>query len=181
MLGVFCVNYLHMLGWSEHCATRAAQKLPANYELILFNAFLHQASVICDHAIPAQLRVNTDQTQTHYQMGGKWTWNKKGEKQIATMGMDEKHVFTLVPLISASGELLLMQTIFFSQTISSCPSKEAHCYSEAENLGFKFEPLWLHTYWSTQATMQLFVNNIITPYFDRQKEKLGLPSTQCSL
>ena len=114
-------------------------------------------------------------------MGGKWTWNKKGEKQIATMGMDEKRAFTLVPLISASGELLPMQTMFFSQTISSCPSKGAHRYSVEENLGFKFEPLWSHTYWSTQATMQLLINDIIAPYFDGQKEKLGLPSTQCSL
>jgi len=177
----FVRNYLRTLGWSERCATRAAQKLPTNYEQILSNAFLCQASVIRDHAIPAQLRVNTDQTQTHYQMGGKRTWNKKGEKQIATMGMDEKRAFTLVPSISASGELLPMQTIFFGQTISSCPSKGARGYSEAENLGFKFEPSRSHTYWSTQATMQLLVNNIIAPYFDRQKEKLGLPSTQCSL
>ena len=70
---------------------------------------------------------------------------------------------------------------FFGQTISSCSSKGACCYSEVENLGFKFEPSRSHTYWSTQATMQLLINDIITPYFDCQKEKLGLPSTKCSL
>jgi hypothetical protein len=97
------------------------------------------------------------------------------------MGMDEKRAYTLVLSISASGELLLMQTIFFGQTISSCSSKGARRYSEVENLGFKFEPSWLHTDWSTQATMQLLINDIIAPYFNCQKEKLGLPSTQCSL
>jgi hypothetical protein len=58
-------------------------------------------------------------------MGGKQTWHMKGAKQVATMGMDEKRAFTLVPLISASGELLPMQTIFHGQTSASCPSKGA--------------------------------------------------------
>jgi hypothetical protein len=69
---------------------RAAQKLPPNYQQILSNSFLRQAFIIRDHGIPAALRVNTNQTQTHYQMGGKRTWNKKGEKQISTLGMDKK-------------------------------------------------------------------------------------------
>src|SRR3984957_18771384 len=97
------------------------------------------------------------------------------------MGMDEKRAFTLVPLISASGELLPMQTIFFGQTEASCPNKRARCYAEAEKRGFKFEPSHSTTYWSTQAMMQSLVNDIIAPYFDKKKEELGLPSKQCSL
>jgi len=88
------------------------QKLPDDFEKILSDAFLWQACIICDHAIPAALWVNMDQTQTHYQTGGKKTWNKTGKKQVSTMGMDENQAFTLVPSISASGELLPMQTIF---------------------------------------------------------------------
>lgn len=118
----FVRKYLHTLGWSERCLTRAAQKLPADYEQILSDSYLRQACIIRDHGIPAALRVNTDQTQTHYQMGGKRTWNKKGKKQVATMGLDEKRAFTLVPSISASGELLPMQTIFHGKTSQSCPS-----------------------------------------------------------
>ena len=97
------------------------------------------------------------------------------------MGMDEKRAFTLVPSISASGKLLPMQTIFHGQTSASCPSKQERCYTEAEEQGFKFEPSRSHTYWSTQATMQLLVNGIIAPYFDQKKKELGLPSSQCSL
>lgn len=174
-------KYLRTLGWSERCSTRAAQKLPPNYQQILSDSFLRQASIIRDHGIPAALRVNTDQTQTLYQMGGKRTWNKKGEKQIATLGMDEKRAFTLVPSISASGELLPMQTIFHGQTNASCPNAGAHCYTEAQGLGFKFEPSRSHTYWSTQATMKSLVNEIIAPYFDAKKEELTLPTSQCAL
>ena len=177
----FVRKYLHTLGWSERCSTRAAQKLPDNFEQILSDAFLRQACIIRDHGIPAPLRVNTDQMQTHYQMGGKRNWNKTGEKQVSTMGMDEKHAFTLVPSISASRELLPMQTIFHGQTSASCPSKQARRYTKAEEQGFKFEPSRSHTYWSMQATMQLLVNGIIPPYFDQKKKELGLPSSQCSI
>ena len=37
----FIWKYLHKtLGWSERCATKAAQKVPANHEEILMEAFL---------------------------------------------------------------------------------------------------------------------------------------------
>lgn len=114
-------------------------------------------------------------------MGGKRTWNKSGERQITTMGMDEKRAFTLVPSISATGELLPMQTIFHGKTSVSCPSKSARRYKEAERLGFKFEPSCSGTYWSTQATMKLLVDDIIAPYFNRKKAELGLSTSQCSL
>ena len=133
------------------------------------------------HAIPAALQVTTDQTQTHDQMGRKRTWNKWGKKQVATMGMVEKGTFTLMLSISTSGELLPMQTIFFGQTEDSCPKKGAHCYAEAKKHRFKFEPSCSTTYWSTQATMQSLVNDIITLYFNKKKEELGLPSKQCPL
>jgi hypothetical protein len=177
----FVRKYLRSLGWSERCATRAAQKLPDNYEQILSDSYLREACIIRDHGIPAPLRVNTDQTQTHYQMGGKRTWNKKGEKQVTTMGLDEKRAFTLVPSISASGKLLPFQTIFHGKTAASCPSPGARRYEEAVCLGFKFEPSRSHTYWSTQKTMKDLVNDIIAPYMDDTKVELNLPPSQCSL
>lgn len=174
-------NYLRALGWSERRATRAAQKLPPNHEQILSDSFLRQACIIRDHAIPAELRANTDQTQTVYQMGNKTTWNLRGVKQVSTVGMEEKRAFTLVPTITANGEILPMQAIFQGQTTASCPSLESAQYRDAITLGFKFEPSKTKTYWSTQATMKSLVNDIITPHFDKKKRELGLPPTQCSL
>jgi hypothetical protein len=94
--------------------------------------------------------------------------------------MEEKRAFTLVPTISASGELLPMQTVYFGQTSASCPSKRLAQYDKAERLGFKFEPSKSGTYWSTQATMKSLVNDIIALYFDAKKGELGLPPMQCS-
>ncbi|THU81984.1 hypothetical protein K435DRAFT_610801, partial [Dendrothele bispora CBS 962.96] len=169
--------------WSFQAVTKATQKLPANVEDILEEAFLREAYVIRNYVIPAELRVNTDQTQTVYQQGNKATWNKRGEKQVGSIGKDEKRAFTLVPLISASGELLPFQAIFQGSTDASCPSKSSPFYQEAKELGFCIEPSKTKTYWSTMETMKSLVNDIISPYFERKKRELNIenPGEQRSI
>jgi hypothetical protein len=54
---------------------------------------------------------------------------------------------------------------------ASCPSKGARFYSKVVEYVFKFEPSKLHTYWSTQATMQLLVVKIIVPYQEERRTK----------
>lgn len=169
------------MGWSERRATKAAQKLPANHEEILMNTFLREAYVVRDHAIPAALRVNTNQTQMVYQQGTQQTWNESGAKQVSTVGQEEKWAFTLVPSISASGVVLPMQAIFMGKTNQSCPSRKAPSYTEAQKLGFHMLPSKTSTYWSTQETMQDLVDTIIAPYFETTKVTLNLPPEQCSV
>lgn len=169
------------MGWSERRATKAAQKLPANHEEILMNTFLREAYVVRDHAIPAALRVNTNQTQMVYQQGTQRTWNESGAKQVSTVGQEEKWAFTLVPSISASGVVLPMQAIFMGKTNQSCPSRKAPSYTEAQKLGFRMLPSKTSTYWSTQETMQDLVDTIIAPYFEMTKVTLNLPPEQCSV
>ncbi|KAJ3984384.1 hypothetical protein F5890DRAFT_1397726, partial [Lentinula detonsa] len=171
------------LDWSFRTATRAAQKLPENVDEILEEAFLREAYCICNYNIPAELRVNTDQTQTIYQPGTNVTWNQKGDRQVPAVGIDDKRAFTLVPSISASGELLPFQAIFQGSTAASCPSKKSPFYKEAMELGFRLEPSKTDTYWSTMDTMKSLVNDIIAPYFEREKADLGIesPSEQYSI
>jgi hypothetical protein len=52
----FVRKFLHnVLWWSEHCATKAVQKLPPNLDEVLINAFLREACVIRDYGVPAAL------------------------------------------------------------------------------------------------------------------------------
>ncbi|KAF8068571.1 hypothetical protein FPV67DRAFT_1448488 [Lyophyllum atratum] len=177
----FVRKFLRKMGWSERRATKAAQKLPDNLDEVLMKAFLREAYVIRDHAIPAELRVNTDQTQTLYQHGAKTTWNQQGAKQVKTVGQEEKRAFTLVPSISASGELLPMQAIYHGGTSRSLPSPSCTAYKEAIDLRFCMRPSKTSTYWSTQETMRDLVNSIIAPYFESKKKDLGLPPEQRSI
>ncbi|THU83896.1 hypothetical protein K435DRAFT_688686 [Dendrothele bispora CBS 962.96] len=169
----FVRKYLQeRLGWSLRAGTRAAQKLPENYENLLLEAFLREAWLVRDYNIPPALRVNTDQTQSVYQPGTKVTWNQKGAKQVDIRGKDEKRAFTLVPSISASGEVLPMQAVYRGASKQLCPSKSAAAYDEVNKLGFLLEPSCTNTYWSTLNTMKNLVNGIIAPYFDKKKAEL---------
>ena len=116
-----------------------------------------------------------------YQQGTKTSWNESGVKQVATVGQEEKRAFTLVPSISASGVLLPMQAVFVGKTDASCPNTKAPAYDDAIQFGLEMLPSKTSTYWSTEATMESLVNNIIAPYFDKAKEELGLPKEQCSI
>ncbi|KAK6974777.1 hypothetical protein R3P38DRAFT_2583663 [Favolaschia claudopus] len=173
--------------WSQRASTRAAQKLPANHEKVLrarvLAAFLREAMIIRDHAIPAALCVNMDQTQVIYQQGTKRTWNEKGVKQVATTGQEEKRAFTLAPSISRSGELLFFQVVFDGKTnvSPSLPRPGSRGYAEAKALGIKLEVSMNESYWCTHQTMMKLVSDIIAPYFDPKKLELELPSTQCSI
>ncbi|KIY48159.1 hypothetical protein FISHEDRAFT_11070, partial [Fistulina hepatica ATCC 64428] len=164
--------------WSEQASTRAGQKIPANAPELLRESALREAWLIRDFGIPAELCVNTDQMNSPYAHGARRTWNKVGEKQVTTIGHEEKRAFTLVPSISASGEILPLQAIYQGTTNKSCPSPNSPRYDEALALGFHFLPSKTATYWSTLETMKQLVNDIIAPYFDRQKRELGLPLDQ---
>ncbi|KAJ7467330.1 hypothetical protein B0H11DRAFT_1814098, partial [Mycena galericulata] len=178
----FVHRYLrNTLGWSQRRATKAGQKLPANHEKVIDDAFLREALLIRNYGVPAALRVNTDQTQLVYQQGADSTWNLRGAKQVATVGQEEKRAFTLVPSISASGVLLPMQAVFGGKTTASCPSTASKRYDEAIALGYSMVPSLSGTYWSNHGTMHSLVDEIIAPYFDAVKKHLNLSPKQFSI
>jgi hypothetical protein len=178
----FLRKWLHgTLLWSERKATRAAQKLPDDWEQLCRRAFLRIAYGMKEEDIPAELLVNSDQTQVVYAQGSKLTWTKTGSRQVTVVGEDEKRAFTVVVSISNSGELLPFQAIYQGYTAKTCPSTSAKRYDAAKAAGFRFEFSKTRTYWSTQETMHTLVDGIIAPYFSKQKAKLGLPESQKSI
>ena len=164
--------------WSERRATRAAQKLPDDWEKLCLRAFLRIAYGIKEEDIPSELFVNSDQTQVVYAQGSKLTWAKTGSRQVTVIGEDEKRAFTVVVSVSNSGELLPFQAIYQGYSTKTCPSKSAKDYAAADAAGFRFEFSKSKTYWSTHETMHSLVDNIIEPYFAKQKATLGLPPSQ---
>lgn len=175
----FLREWLHnTMGWSERKATRAAQKLPDNWEDVCEKAIIRMAYLMKEEDIPATLYVNTDQTQIIYVQGSNLTWTKRGAKQVATIGEDKKRAFTAVISVSCSGKLLPLQLIYQGATSKLCPRPTATNYDQCISHGFRFECSKTDTYWSTQESMQSLVDNIIAPYFEAEKRALGLPSSQ---
>src|SRR6267378_6132166 len=69
-----------VLNWSHRKATRAAQKIPSNWEDLCEKSFFRKAYSIKEDDIPADLYVNSDQTQVVFAPGDKMTWAEKGAK-----------------------------------------------------------------------------------------------------
>lgn len=171
------------LGWSLRKATRAAhwQKTPVDATAQCQASFARQARAISEYAIPAELRVNIDQTNIQLQSPARMTYEKIGAKQVALLGAEEKRAFTVLVGVSASGAVLPFQSIWHGKSNRSCPSSHAAQRGEADELGFRFEPSKTSTYWSTLALMKSYVDDILVPYLAAQKTKLGLPPAQRSL
>jgi hypothetical protein len=167
--------------WSQRKATRAARKIPDDWEDKCEKSFFRKAYQIKEHDIPASLYVNSDQTNAVYAPGDKMTWAERGSKQVTLVGSEEKRAFTVMVSVTSDGKLLPFQAIYQGKSKMSCPSSKARYLTEAKAAGIQFEYSGTTTYWSNQQMMQSFVNKILAPYFDGEKKKLGLPETQCAL
>jgi hypothetical protein len=178
----FVHKFLHSeLGWSPRRATRAAQKLPADFDRLLLRAFLRMACLIRDEGIPPCCIVNADQTQVVYAIGSQNTWATTGARQVSVVGTEEKRAFTLMVGISPSGEALPLQAIYAGKPARSLPDSSAPYMSVAHDRSFRFEYSGNSSYWATQETIRSWVTNILVPHFTDAIEQNGLPSTQCCI
>jgi len=105
-------RWLHeTIRWTPRRATRAAQKLPTNWEDVCEKSFLWLAHNIKELDVPPELYVNSDQTQVTYSQGSGMTYAATGVKQVSVIGEDEKRAFTVMTSVSNSGVLLPFQAV----------------------------------------------------------------------
>ncbi|KAH7917193.1 hypothetical protein BV22DRAFT_1026850 [Leucogyrophana mollusca] len=178
----FLREWLHgTVKWSERRATKAAQKVPTDWEDKSEEAFLQIAYSIKEEDVPAELYVNTDQTQVVFSQGSNLTWAKTGAKQVSVIGAEEKRAITVVVSVANNGILLPFQAIYQGYSEKSCPTASAKNYEEVKGAGMRLEYSDTNTYWSTQQTMHHLVDHIIAPHFEAAKLQLGLPPSQKSI
>jgi hypothetical protein len=171
----------YQLNWSVRKATRAAQKIPEDWEEKCEKSFLWKAYSIKEYDIPSALYVNSDQTQVVYAPGNKMTYALIGAKQVSLVGGDEKCAFTMMVSVANDRTLLLFQAIYTGLSAVSHPSKTAAYYDDVMSAGMLLEQSGMGTYCSNMATMHSFVNGILAPYFASKWAILGLPPTQKAL
>ncbi|KAF6740973.1 hypothetical protein DFP72DRAFT_743759, partial [Ephemerocybe angulata] len=163
------------LEWSRRKATQAAQKLPDDWEEQCVRSCMRKSYVIREHDIVPELFINSDQTQVVYAPGDKMTYDKKGEKQVRVIGLEEKRAFTVVVSVASDGSVLPFQAIYKGSSKNSLPSPEAPNYNDLIGTGTRLVSSRSGTYWSNQGTMRELVEDIIEPYISRIKAKLKLP------
>jgi hypothetical protein len=133
------------------------------------------AFIIKHEDIPSELMANSDQTQITLAQGCNMTYAPTNSKQVTTLGSEEKRAITVLVTLMNDGKVLPFQSIYKGMTSTSLPSKGAKNMMEACAAGFLFKSSKMSTYWSTQETMQHFVDTHLAPHFETIKVVLGFP------
>ncbi|KAF5347663.1 hypothetical protein D9758_014853 [Tetrapyrgos nigripes] len=178
----FVRAFMHSaMKWSPRKGTRAAHKLPEDWEEQLERSFLRKVFAIKEEDMLPEFIVNSDQTNVIYAPGDKMTWGESGAKQVELLGGEEKQAFTVMVSVCLDGRVLPFQAIYSGKTKVSCPSPSSPSYGKAISAGFQFEPSGTSTYWSNHETMHTYVNNILVPHFSHAKAAAGRPESQKTL
>lgn len=101
-----------------------------------------------------------------------WTLAVKGQKQIPIIGLDDKREVTAILAASASGDLLPPQILYKGTTEKCHPPVDFP----------KDWDIWHSTnHWSNESTMLRYIDQIIIPHMNKQRQILDLPAAQQGL
>jgi hypothetical protein len=169
---------LQEMNYVPRKATRAAQKVPADAETQMMRSFLRNVAYIKFHDVRhPELVLNWDQTPVIVQDRESTTFAERGSKQVAVVGKEEKRAWTSLIAVSKAGEALPTQIVMKGGSVRSLPPSNAPMTQEANARGITF--VWNpKNYWSSHKTMRLYVEDIVVPYFQKQKKRLGLSDDQ---
>ena len=153
-------------------ATKAAKKIPSNFQEVKDGFLQRIKSTVQAHSIPHNLIVNVDETGLPIVPVRSYTLEVCGEKQVPVTANNDKRQITAVVGCSFNGKLLAPQLLYEGKTDRCHPS-------------VSFPADWdiFHTesHWSNSASVIRYIDNVLRPYFDKQKELLDLPVEQKSL
>ncbi|XP_041356072.1 unconventional myosin-Vb-like [Gigantopelta aegis] len=165
-------SFLRRLGFVKRKGTKAARKLPADFDRQKEKFIAMVGKTVQTNNISAELVINFDQTGVKLVPVSNWTLAEKGAKQVTVVGIDDKHEITMLLGSSASGNLLPPQIIYKGVTDQCHPI-------------YKFPDDWHVTHsanhWSNEQPMLDYVDNVLVPYAKRVKKELRLPARQKSL
>lgn len=154
-------SLLKRMGYSKRKATRAAKKVPPNFEQIKTEFLLRIETVVRDNKIPPDLIFNWDQTGMRYVPVSDWTLEKTGAKQVSVTGLNDKREITLLLCGTITGYLMAPQVIYAGQTTKCHP-----------NIAFpRHWDIW-HTesHWSNETSMLRYIDKVIIPYVQRKRQ-----------
>lgn len=130
-------------------------------------SFLNEIGKHCkEHDIPESMVLNWDQTPINYIPAGKWTMEKQGASKVAIAGQSDKRSLTAVLTVTLAGDFLPPQLIYAGKTSKCTPSRPF-----PEGFHITQNP----SHWSNEDAMNDFIDYILTPYIEQQRNKLNRP------
>ncbi|KAJ9090669.1 hypothetical protein QFC20_007863 [Naganishia adeliensis] len=142
--------------WTFRAATRAAKKVPDDWELICKEAILRISQVMRTYDVPPALVINGNQTGVTLFPSDNRTYALKGSKQGAVLGQDDKRHTTLMSL----------------------PKPANRRVAEEWGMFFKCEG---GKHWLTLQTTKDWVEEIVVRYIEKVKKEKSLPDDQFAI
>ena len=154
-------SFLRRMNFVQRRATTAKSKYPVSDFAEIKKSFLTSLiQIVTMEEIPAELILNWDQTGIMIVPSNSSTMDKMGTKRVEIVGLKDKRQITAVFCGTILGDFLPLQLIY-KGTTSRCHPR------------FKFPAGWNVTHsknhWSTEKTMIEYINNIIVPYVDANR------------
>jgi len=115
-------SILKRMGWVKRKGTKAARKLPENFENVRSDFLDTIAKTVKDCSIPKSMMVNFDETGVNVVPASNWTLHEQGAKQVPITGIDDKRQITAVLANTPTGVLLPPQLIYGGKTDKCHPN-----------------------------------------------------------
>ena len=144
--------------------TNSAGKLPSDWEEEKVRMLLRTAILCATHDIPLELVFNIDETPIYLNPSTKYTWSERGASNTAAHGAKDKTQYTLVPIISAAGDLVHMQLVFQGSTADCGPSQlfQQRHQDLFKNMSFTFS----ENHWVTKGTTRRLLKKLQSHVLD---------------
>ena len=161
-----CMNFV-----KRKATTAKSKQTPTDFAAAKA-AFLNDVvAVVTMDDIPPELVLNWDQTGIHLVPASTWTMDREGSRRVEISGANDKRQITAVLCGSLTGDFLPLQLIYKGKT--------RRCHPR-----YVFPSDWHVTqspkHWSTEKTMIDYIDMIIVPYVEAQRDTLQNP-TQAAL
>lgn len=156
-------SFLRRMNYVKRKATTAKSKYSVADFSEIKRSFLRSVyETVTMEEIPPELILNWDQTGIMIVPSSSWTMHERGATRVELTGLKDKRQITAVFCGSIQGDFLPIQLIY-KGTTSRCLPRH------------KFPVDWhiTHTknHWSTEATMIQYIERIILPYVNANRER----------
>lgn len=111
-----------------------------------------------------------DQTGVNLVSASSWTYEMVGSRDVAVVGAEDKRQITACVAASLRGDLLPLQLIFQGKTERSLPA------ATAASVAARIDITNSANHWSSQETMQRWVEKVLLPHSERMIELHALNS-----
>lgn len=169
----WCNSIHRRIDFTKRKGTKAAKKLPSNFDELKTGFLERISTAVRTHHIPPELIVNVDETGLAVVPVSNWTLAERGSKDVSIMGIDDKRQITAVVASTPAGQLLPPQLIYQGKTTQCHPA------------GVVFPSDWdiwhSESHWSTHDTIKRYIKDVLKPHADKVRQQLDLPPSQRAL